>query len=281
MKTAGVACSVPWTQVVGGGGDEDRASQRRAETGAARPLARGPGGRGASPAAPRARPAQARAYSCRGLSAADISPCSDGAPSLRRSRRLPVRARRSRAASTRSSARTSDARDDRRGQRRRRGRGHSGRAARGRPSSSTRGRNLGFAAGCNAGAAPRRGERPRLPEPGHGRRRRRDRRARRDARRPGDRDRHGRAFCLLDAPTLLNSRGNLVHVAGFAWVGGLRRAGRDRERAARRPVRQRRRAGDPRRRRSGRSAASRTSSSSTARTRARLARPAAAACAWS
>jgi GT2 family glycosyltransferase len=26
---------------------------------------------------------------------------------------------------------------------------------------------------------------------------------------------------LLDSPTLLNSRGNVLHVAGFAWVGGL------------------------------------------------------------
>src|SRR5262245_38606723 len=76
------------------------------------------------------------------------------------------------------------------------------------------GRNLGFAAGCNAGAWAARGELLVFLNPD-------------TAADDGAIDRLvatlddptiGIAMprlCLLDSPTLLNSRGNLVHVAGF------------------------------------------------------------------
>ena len=81
------------------------------------------------------------------------------------------------------------------------------------------GRNLGFAAGCNAGAWAARGDVLVFLNPD-------------TVVDDGAIDRLvatlddpsiGIAMprlCLLDSPTLLNSRGNLVHVAGFAWVGG-------------------------------------------------------------
>ena len=80
-------------------------------------------------------------------------------------------------------------------------------------------RNLGFAAGCNAGAAVARGKRLVFLNPdtvaGDG--------AIDQLVATLDDPEIAIAMprlCLLDAPTLLNSRGNLVHVAGFAWVGG-------------------------------------------------------------
>jgi GT2 family glycosyltransferase len=81
------------------------------------------------------------------------------------------------------------------------------------------GRNLGFAAGCNAGAAAARGKRLVFLNPD-------------TVAGDGAIDRLVATLddpmiaiamprlCLLDAPRLLNSRGNLLHVAGFAWVGG-------------------------------------------------------------
>lgn len=82
------------------------------------------------------------------------------------------------------------------------------------------GRNLGFAAGCNAGASTSRGDVLVFLNP--------DTVAADgaiDALAATLADRTiGIAMArlrLLDAPTLLNSRGNVLHVAGFAWVGGL------------------------------------------------------------
>ena len=70
---------------------------------------------------------------------------------------------------------------------------------------------------------------------------------------------------LLDAPTLLNTRGNVVHAAGFAWVGGLGEPVETAEELADVPSASGAAlASGPRR--SERSADSRTSSSSTART---------------
>ncbi len=81
------------------------------------------------------------------------------------------------------------------------------------------GRNLGFAAGCNAGAEAANGEVLVFLNPD-------------TVAGDGAIDRLVETLddpsigiamprlCLLDSPTLLNSRGNLVHVAGFAWVGG-------------------------------------------------------------
>jgi GT2 family glycosyltransferase len=83
----------------------------------------------------------------------------------------------------------------------------------------TPGRNLGFAAGCNAGAAAARGEILVFLNPdtvaGDG--------AIDVLAATLDDLAIGIAMPrlrLLDSPTLLNSRGNLVHLAGFAWVGG-------------------------------------------------------------
>lgn len=81
------------------------------------------------------------------------------------------------------------------------------------------GSNLGFAAGCNAGADVARGDLLVFLNPdtvaGDGAIDRLV--ATLDDREIGIAMPRLR---LLDAPTLLNSRGNLVHVAGFAWVGG-------------------------------------------------------------
>jgi GT2 family glycosyltransferase len=82
------------------------------------------------------------------------------------------------------------------------------------------GRNLGFAAGCNLGAQQARGHVLVFLNPdtvaGDGAI---------DALADTVSDTEiGIAMArvrLLDAPTLLNTRGNVVHVAGFAWVGGL------------------------------------------------------------
>jgi GT2 family glycosyltransferase len=81
------------------------------------------------------------------------------------------------------------------------------------------GENLGFAGGCNAGALASRGDILVFLNPdtvaGDGAI---------DALAATLDDRTiGVAMArlrLLDAPTLLNSRGNVLHVAGFAWVGG-------------------------------------------------------------
>jgi GT2 family glycosyltransferase len=82
------------------------------------------------------------------------------------------------------------------------------------------GRNLGFAAGCNAGVAAGTGEFVALVnggaivEPGtlH--------RLVRELERP-DVGLAAGSVRLADDPALLNSRGNVVHVLGLSWVGGL------------------------------------------------------------
>ena len=138
-------------------------------------------------------------------------------------------------------------RADRRRQRlrRRQRRGGAGSWRRRRRVDAQPARNIGFAAGCNAGAE-RGGRRPAgHPQP---RRRRRCRASARRSAGPGSRaaaGRPGRRWSPTAAATRINSAGNPVHFTGIVWAGGHGRPIADGAAGRRGGRRVRRLPGDP------------------------------------